>query len=161
LNATHKFPQKQQNYRNKSDRLRKGENRFPNGGGRYSRNNDKNNHENNNQNFKHQRNNGQNRQRFARTIKISQLSSGLRKEIKCLNSFDMLAKFTNENVDFDAPHFDFNEIYEACVTLPMKDISAYDSIVEEGSKSSYKLLEFLIIKSLKQNTDDCQGQWKP
>jgi hypothetical protein len=61
----------------------------------------------------------------------------------------MLAKFTDENVDFDALHFDFNKIYEDRVTLPINDISAYGSTVEEGNKSNHKLVDFLMVKRLK------------
>jgi hypothetical protein len=62
----------------------------------------------------------------------------------------MLVKFTDENFDLDTPHFDLNDVYIVRVTLPIKDISAYGSSVEGGSKSSHKLLEFLMVKSLKK-----------
>jgi hypothetical protein len=73
----------------------------------------------------------------------------------------MLAKFTHENVDFDAPHFDFHESYEDRVTLLMKDISAYGSTVKESNKISHKLREFLMVKNFEEKYPSLpRAHWK-
>ncbi|MDR1528526.1 MAG: transcription termination factor Rho [Puniceicoccales bacterium] len=149
-NVTRMSPQRQQNHRNGNDRSRNNGNRPQNNGGRPGRDNGKNNHGNNGQNFKHQQNSGQNRQRFAKTVKIGQLSSGLIKEMGCLSSFDALANFADENINFDASPFDFNEAYEARATLSAKNISDYDGVAEESSKSNHKLLEALMVKKFEE-----------
>ncbi|MDR2779488.1 MAG: transcription termination factor Rho [Puniceicoccales bacterium] len=149
-NATHRLSQKQQNYRSNNDKLRNNENRSQNCGGHSGRDNGKNSHGNNNQNFKHQQNNGQNRQRFAKTVKIGQLSSGLIKEMECLSSFDALMKFADENINFNTTHFDFNRAYEIRATLSAKDISAYGNTVEGDVQSSHKLFEILMTKKFEE-----------
>ncbi|MDR1233221.1 MAG: transcription termination factor Rho [Puniceicoccales bacterium] len=149
-NATRMSSQRQQNHRNGNDRPRNNDNRSQNNGGRSGRDNGKNNHGNNGQNFKHQQNNGQNRQRFAKTVKIGQLSSGLIKEMGCLSSFDALANFADENINFDTPPFNFNEAYEARATLSIKDIPAYDGAAEENNKGSHKFFEALMVKKFEE-----------
>ncbi|MDR2776964.1 MAG: transcription termination factor Rho [Puniceicoccales bacterium] len=149
-NAARISSQRKQNHRNGNDRPRNNENRSQNNGGCSGRDNGKNNHGNNGQNFKHQQNNSQNRQRFARTVKIGQLSSGLIKEMGCLSSFDALTNFADENIDFDASPFDFNEAYEARATLSVKDISDYGGVTEESNKSNHKLLEVLMVKKFEE-----------
>jgi hypothetical protein len=43
----------------------------------------------------------------------------------------------------------------------MKDISVYGSSVEEGSKSSHRLLELLMAKTVKKKDPSLpRGQWK-
>ncbi|MDR0742217.1 MAG: transcription termination factor Rho [Puniceicoccales bacterium] len=149
-NAMRMSPQKQQNRRNGNDRARNNENRSQNNGGRSGRDSGKNNHGNNGQNFKHQQNNGQNRQRFARTVKIGQLSSGLIKEMGCLSSFDALANFAGENINFDASPFDFNGAYETRASLSIKDVSTYDGVGEEGNKGIHKPFEALMVKKFEE-----------
>jgi pyruvate dehydrogenase complex dehydrogenase (E1) component len=79
-----------------------------------------------------------------------------------LSSFDALVQFAGENVNFDILHFNFNQTYEIRAKLPMKDISVYSNRIEEVSKNSYQLFEFLMRKSLKKKYLSLPKEhWKP
>jgi transcription termination factor Rho len=88
--------------------------------------------------------NGQNRQKFARTVKIGQLSSGLIKGLECLSSFEKLAEFANESINFEAQPLDFNRAYESRATLSLKDIADDYTPATEAEKSGHRMLEILL-----------------
>jgi transcription termination factor Rho len=99
-----------------------------------------------NQNGKRQQNNNPNRQKFARTVKIGQLSSGFIKGMECLTSIEKLSEFADQNIDFEAKPFDFNDAYKNRSTLPTLDIVDESAGQLEFEKSGHRLLELLLIK---------------
>jgi transcription termination factor Rho len=60
-----------------------------------------------------------------------------------LNSFEKLAEFADESIDFDSHSLDFNDIYENRAKLSTDDIS--DQL--DVDRSSGKILEILLLKS--------------
>ncbi|MDR2738196.1 MAG: transcription termination factor Rho [Puniceicoccales bacterium] len=93
-----------------------------------------------------QQNNSQNRQKFARTVKIGQLSSGLVKGLECMCSFEKLSEFADANVNIELPPFDFSDAYENRTKLSMDDAFA-DSVPSANfDRSSHKILESLMAR---------------
>ena len=86
-----------------------------------------------------------NRQKFAKTVRIGQLSSGAIKSMECLESFEKLSAFAKENINTSLEPFDFNKAYESRAQLS-PDVIDDALLLEEFGKSSHKILEFLLIK---------------
>ncbi|MDR1433350.1 MAG: transcription termination factor Rho [Puniceicoccales bacterium] len=94
----------------------------------------------------------QQQQKFAKTVKIGQLSSGLIKSMDCLSSLEKLAEFAVENIDLEAKPFDFNNAYENRTALSAKDV-ADDSITPvEFERGSHKIFELLLLKNFAEKT---------
>ena len=102
-----------------------------------------NNQQGNSQNRRNQ-NINQNRQKFAKTIRIGQLSSGQIKALECFSGFDQLEAFAQENIDFKLPIFDFNTAYENRNNL------SWDEVVlnEPFEKNNSKILELTLQSKL-------------
>lgn len=106
----------------------------------------------NNNNMRRQPNNIGNRQKFARTVRIGQLSSGYIKSLECMESFDKMQSFCKSNIDESLPAFDFNVAYETRSKLVASDIIDDDALMEEFGKSNHKILEYILIKKCAEKT---------
>ncbi len=113
-------------------------------------NNSTNNNQNNN--MRRQQNNVGNRQKFARTVRIGQLSSGYIKSMECMESFDKMQSFCKSNIDESLPAFDFNAAYETRSKLVASDIIDDPDIMEEYGKSNHKILEYILLKKCAEKT---------
>ncbi len=113
-------------------------------------NNNTNNNQNNN--MRRQQNNVGNRQKFARTVRIGQLSSGYIKSMECMESFDKMQSFCESNIDESLPAFDFNVAYETRSKLVASDIIDDPDIMEEYGKSNHKILEYILLKKCAEKT---------
>lgn len=113
-------------------------------------NNNTNNNQNNN--MRRQQNNVGNRQKFARTVRIGQLSSGYIKSMECMESFDKMQSFCKSNIDESLPVFDFNAAYETRSKLVASDIIDDPDIMEEYGKSNHKILEYILLKKCAEKT---------
>jgi transcription termination factor Rho len=120
--------------------------RSQNGGTRCHREGDRNSQNGNyNQGNRRGQTGNQGRQKFAKTVRIGQLSSGLIKGLECLSSFEKLAEFADENIDPNASPFDFNGAYENRGALPVNAI-ADDFCAGETDKGSHRIFEILLQK---------------
>lgn len=107
---------------------------------------------NQNNNMRRQQNNVGNRQKFARTVRIGQLSSGYIKSMECMESFDKMQSFCKSNIDESLPVFDFNAAYETRSKLVASDIIDDPDIMEEYGKSNHKILEYILLKKCAEKT---------
>ncbi|MDR1401932.1 MAG: transcription termination factor Rho [Puniceicoccales bacterium] len=141
-NQQNRHQQRQSNYSRYGNRPQSGDNRPRRDGEKISQSN------------RRPQNNNQNRQKFAKTVKIGQLSSGFIKGMECLSSPEKLAEFANENIDFNATPFDFNDAYENRAMLSARDIvdDSESSSQADFDKSSHRILELLLLKKFAEKT---------
>lgn len=136
-----------------SDQSTKQHNRQPNDRVMRDKRPQSNNTNNNqNNNMRRQQNNVGNRQKFARTVRIGQLSSGYIKSMECMESFDKMQSFCKSNIDESLPAFDFNAAYETRSKLVASDIIDDPDIMEEYGKSNHKILEYILLKKCAEKT---------
>lgn len=136
-----------------SDQSTKQHNRQPNDRVMRDKRPQSNNTNNNqNNNMRRQQNNVGNRQKFARTVRIGQLSSGYIKSMECMESFDKMQSFCKSNIDESLPAFDFNAAYKTRSKLVASDIIDDPDIMEEYGKSNHKILEYILLKKCAEKT---------
>jgi transcription termination factor Rho len=146
--------QKQQNNQRQSDRQSANENKSRRDGDRHRQNSGNGGTGSNGcGNRKQQSQNGnQGHQKFAKMVKIGQLSSGQIKAMDCMCSFEKLEEFANENINFDCPPFDFNGAYENRASLSPRDIADDPGISDESVKNCHGIFELLLAMKFSEKT---------